>query len=216
MKQNKPIKFRIFSIILVIIYAFTIISHFGDLIKGFKDGYNEFNENSLYNNTTFLKVERQIPTEELQTLESSNYTIALKNIENTSEVLVEFNTLSPFYNFVDNFLMFFGVVTLIAIIISVFVLLKFLQQMFFGHIASSAQIKRLRYITYPLLSFAVFNTSYILFFNHLHEELLQPFDLKLIKEDIDTSVFFIPIILLVILEVLKQHVKIKEEQELTI
>ncbi|WP_244154079.1 hypothetical protein [Myroides odoratimimus] len=94
--------------------------------------------------------------------------------------------------------------------------MKFFKNLYNGNIASNSQIRRLQILAYFQLLLPVLGNIFIYYSNKEQQEVTNIYNLDLVKYDYDFSLFIIPLILLLIVEVLKQHLTLKENAELTI
>ncbi|MDO5856452.1 hypothetical protein Q2490_04050 [Myroides odoratimimus] len=90
------------------------------------------------------------------------------------------------------------------------------KNLYSGNIVSNNQIRRLQLLAYFHLILPVLGNIYIFYSNKEQQEVANIYNLDLVKYDYDFSLFIIPLILLLIVEVLKQHLTLKESAELTI
>lgn len=202
-------KLKVLTILLIIAYIFSFNTAIDDMKRGYNDGRETAKSNksftyikvkSLFNECTSLLAENT--SEELVIKEYQNV-IRVENKENKS---ISFITISLWLAF------FLTLILVYALYIGIL----FIKNVYKGDIAVLVQIKRLNKVSYILLGYAIVQNimNYLEYFEH--QRIAKTYNLEVVKINFNFSIFFIPLILLMIVEVLKQHLKLKEESELTI
>lgn len=200
-------KLKLFTVLLLIVYVLSFTTHFKDFLDGYKDGYcATINGTEIFN----LRVE-QLDNVELLT-PNTNTTIT-KDV-GVATVKIETKDIIPNYFIIPKAIVMFGFVLLIPAIF--IVLYTYLKNFYKGDIVSKRQINNLKFIGYAHLVYALVENFLILTDNIHGKKVAEFYNLTFIKDEYDITLFFIPLILLMIVEVLKQYLRLKEEQELTI
>lgn len=200
-------KLKLLTVLFLIAYIFSFSSHFTDIAEGFKDGNDAAtNGTEIYN----LRIEQ---LDNIKVLTPNTNTTITKNIA-TETVKIETKDIIPNYFKIPRGILMIAFTLLIpAIFIVIYIYFKNLYR---GDIVSQRQIKNLQFIGYTHLVYAMIENFLILTDNLHKQKVAEFYNLTIIKDEYDITLFFIPLILLMIVEVLKQHLRLKEDAELTI
>lgn len=200
-------KLKVLTVILIFIYALSFINEFNtaDLTGAFNRGYEKGSRS--YNNTHYVTVK----SPERESLELVNVNIEVKDSitvlrieDNTSNILLEVSR-------------FFSLLLLtISLFYSIGTTIRYLKKLFKVEYLSSEQIDRLKKLAYALLLCGILGNIVTSLNNYEASSIAAIYNLEAVKEDLNFSVFLIPLILLMIVEVLRQHLRLKEDAELTI
>lgn len=202
-------KLKILTVILIITYVLSFIPH----IKDFSQGFNESQTDCVNNQKT-------LTINVIQPIQEGNFKIP--NFENsyaTKSKIVETINIEAPNDFKDYlhvpmlFVVFFSFFLIPTMLIIVF---QFFKNFYKGEIVSQSQISRLRFLGFLHLAYAIIENLSVLSNNYQLQKLADFYSLTVIKNEYTISIFFIPLILLLITEVLKQHLRLKEESDLTI
>ena len=202
-------KLRLLTILFLIIYVLSFTSHIKDFNEGFKDG----NHSALHRTKIYsLKVE--IPNNEGDIVIKPNANTFITKGEATEKVKIETTDQHPNHLSIPIGILMFVFTLLIPVMF--IILYKFFKDLYKGIIVSDNQIKRLRFLGYAHLVYAIIENTLIWCSNQYDQKIAAYYNLILSKEEYNASLFFIPLILLMIVEVLKQHLRLKEDADLII
>lgn len=204
-------KLKILTLVLIVVYILSFISSFSDFIEGLKEGNECAKKGNQY---ITLIVNQPIKEKELilQGLNGENNTAEVTQIKQTIDIEVP-KTENSLLNLLFGILTIISLLLLPILIVSVF---KFFRLLYNGVIVNKEQINRLLFIAYAHLPLAIVGNGIVLYQNSSEQKYAALYNLEIIKYEYNLSLFFIPIILLMIVEVLKQHLRLKEDTELTI
>lgn len=205
-------KLKLLTVIFIVLYIANLCVHFRD----FQQGYNnapECHDDKVY--TTLIVKQTPSDTSDLHLSLTDKKTtgIQIREIKETIEVEVP----KQYSNGISNFFIgLLGILTILLFPVIIIVFIKFFKNLYNGNIASNSQIRRLQILAYFQLLLPVLGNIFIYYSNKEQQEVANIYNLDLVKYDYDSSLFIIPLILLLIVEVLKQHLTLKENAELTI
>ncbi|MDM1397623.1 DUF2975 domain-containing protein [Myroides odoratimimus] len=202
-------KLRLLTILFLIIYALSFTSHIKDFNEGFKDG-----NNSALHGTKIYSLKVEIPNKEGEVVIKPNANTFITKGESTEKVKIETTDKHPNYLSIPIGILMFVFTLLIPIMF--IILYKFFKDLYKGSIVNNNQIKRLRFLGYAHLAYAIIENILIWCSNLYDQKIAAYYNLTLSKQEYNFSLFFIPLILLMIVEVLKQHLRLKEDADLTI
>ncbi|MDM1349487.1 DUF2975 domain-containing protein [Myroides marinus] len=207
-------KLKLLTVLFLIAYTLSFTSHFKDFAKELKEGNNAFKEDELH---TTIIVKGNKPIDHTKTLVSNRndkpIIAQITDIEETIKVEVPQNESS-----LSSFLLgLLGLTSLLLVPMLLIVLFKFFRNLYKGSIVDKNQIGRLKFLAYIQIVYAILGNS-LVYFSHIEEQKIADlYNQTLVKStEYDITLFFIPLILLMIVEVLKQHLRLKEDAELTI
>jgi hypothetical protein len=198
-------KLKLLTIAFIVLYIINFSSHIADV----RQGYNEAPECSDDKEYITLVV-KQTPSENV---DSNSSDIQIKE---TNEILKIEVPYQEFSKTTDYLYLLLGILALFISPILIIVSIKFFKNLFIGNIVSSAQINRLKFIAYSQLLLPIIQNIIVFYLNKEQQEVADLYSLSLVKYDYDFSLFIIPLILLLIIEISKQHLSLKENAELTI
>ncbi|MTG97288.1 MULTISPECIES: DUF2975 domain-containing protein [Myroides] len=207
-------KLKLLTVLFLIAYIFSFTSHFKDFTEGLKEGNNAFKEGKDYA-TIVVKSDK-----------TPNLNKTLVSKENSQSITAQVTTVEETITFevsetkstMTSFLLgLLGLISLFIIPMLLIVLFKFFKNLYKGTIVDADQIGRLKFLAYIQITFAIIGNT-IVYFTQLEQQSIASFyNLTLVKTTAyDITLFFIPLILLMIVEVLKQHLRLKEDADLTI
>ncbi|MDM1361179.1 hypothetical protein [Myroides marinus] len=207
-------KLKLLTVLFLIAYTLSFTSHFKDFAKELKEGNNAFKEDELH---TTIIVKGNKPIDHTKTLVSNRndkpIIAQITDIEEIIKVEVPQNESS-----LSSFLLgLLGLTSLLLVPMLLIVLFKFFRNLYKGSIVDKNQIGRLKFLAYIQIVYAILGNS-LVYFSHIEEQKIADlYNQTLVKStEYDITLFFIPLILLMIVEVLKQHLRLKEDAELTI
>ncbi|MCC9041674.1 DUF2975 domain-containing protein [Myroides sp. M-43] len=204
-------KLKLLTVIFIVLYIANLCVHF----KDFQQGYNETECHDDKAYTTLVVKQTPSDTSDLHLSLTDKKTtdIQIREIKETIEVEVPKQHLNGISNF---FIGLLGILTILLSPVIIVVFIKFFKNLYNGNIVSNSQIRRLQILAYFQLLLPVLGNIFIYYSNKEQQEVANIYNLDLAKYDYDFSLFIIPLILLLIVEVLKQHLTLKENAELTI
>lgn len=204
-------KLKLLTTILIFIYALSFINEFNtaDITGAFNRGSDlgrRSNNNIHYITVKSPKEESsQLPnTLNNVNIEVKNSITVLKIEDNTSNILLE---TSRFFS-----LLLFA----ITLVYSIGKTIRYLKNLFKGDYLNIEQIDRLKKLAYALLLVGILGNLIAYLNNYEASSIATLYNLEAVKGDFNFSLFIIPLILLLIVEVLKQHLRLKEEADLII
>lgn len=202
-------KLKILTILLILAYVFSFNTAIDDMKRGYNDGRESAASHKSF---TYLKVKSTLNKSTSLLAENTSEKLVIKENQSVIRVENKANTTISFVT-ISIWLAFFLVIILLY---ALYIGILFIKNVYKGNIAVHIQIKRLSIVSYILLGYAVVQNimNYLEYFEH--QKIAQTYNLEVIKINFNFSIFFIPLILLMIVEVLKQHLKLKEESDLTI
>ncbi|MDR2223514.1 MAG: hypothetical protein LBE34_12390 [Flavobacteriaceae bacterium] len=207
-------KLKLLTVLFLLAYTLSFTSHFNDFAKGLKEGNNDFKEDKQY---TTIVVKENKTTGQTKTLVSNRsdkpIIAQITDIEETIKIEVP-QTESAITSFLLGLL---GLTSLFLVPMLLIVLFKFFRNLYKGNIVDKDQIGRLKFLAFIQIAYAILGNS-LVYFTHLEEQKVADlYNQTLVKStEYDVTLFIIPVILLMIVEVLKQHLRLKEDAELTI
>jgi hypothetical protein len=203
-------KLKLLTVLFLIVYILSFTSHFKDFNEGFKDGNCATkNGTEIYN----LRIEQLDKLDNAKVLTPNTNTTITKD-RATETVKIETKDIIPNYFKIPRGILMLAFTLLIPAIF--IVLYIYFKNLYRGDIVSQRQIKNLQFIGYAHLAYALVENFFLLTDNIHKQKVAEFYNLTLIKDEYDITLFFIPLILLMIVEVLKQHLRLKEDAELTI
>lgn len=203
-------KLKLLTIIFLITYILSFTAHFNDFARGYNDGNcAAINGTEIYS----LRIEHQDSLDNIKVLTPNANTTITKDVA-TERIRIETKDNIPDYFKIPRGIVMIAFVLLIP---AMFIILYiFFTNLFKGDIVSKRQINNLKFLGYAHLGYAIME-AFIILTDNLHNQKIASFyNLTLGKSEYDITSFFIPVILLMIVEVLKQHLKLKEEADLII
>ncbi|MCA4791811.1 DUF2975 domain-containing protein [Myroides odoratimimus] len=203
-------KLKFLTILLIIAYLFSFNNHFKDMKRGFNEGYDS--GSTTLTNPYYITIKN-----------STEYNAKLTTNHNSSKIIVTDSTSRirvddvPFsYSFLRTVMImssFIFVGFIIYGLYNSFIILKFLYK---GETATRFQIKRIKILASILLGLAIYENLLEYLSTYEASRIASLYNLEAVKGNFNFTMFFIPLILLMIVEVLKQHLRLKEDAELTI
>ncbi|MEC4051261.1 DUF2975 domain-containing protein [Myroides odoratimimus] len=203
-------KLKLLTVLFLIIYILSFTSHFKDFARGFSDGNSAaINGTEIYN----LRIEQINKIDSIKILAPNVNTTITKDFA-TEKIRIETKDDIPNYFKVPRGILMIAFTLLIP---AMFIILYiFFTNLYKGDIVSKRQIKNLTFLGYAHLSYALVENFLILTDNLHNQKVAIFYNLSFVKDEYDITLFFIPLILLMIVEVLKQHLRLKEDAELII
>ncbi|MGL4584452.1 MAG: DUF2975 domain-containing protein [Flavobacterium sp.] len=203
-------KLKLLTISLIIVYTLTLSFHFKDFTRGFIEGNKNYKDNKNY---VTLVVNKPITNHyTLTSKDGKSISPTIKEVKETIDIEIPLSESS----FEGLLLGLLGIISLLILPILIVSVFKLFKNMYKGVIVEKNQINRLKFIAYAHLPLAVIGNFIVLYQNYNEQRYATLYNLDIIKYEYDFSLFFIPLILLMIVEVLKQHLKLKEEADLII
>lgn len=203
-------KLKLLTISLIIVYTLTLTFHFKDFARGFIEGNKNYKDNKNY---VTLVVNKPITNHyTLTSKDGKTISPTLKEVKETIDIEIPKSESS----LVGLIIGTLGIISILILPILIVSVLKLFKNMYKGVIVEKNQINRLKFIAYAHLPLAVIGNFIVLYQNYNEQQYATLYNLDIIKYEYDFSLFIIPVILLMIVEVLKQHLRLKEEADLII
>lgn len=202
-------KLKVLTVFLIITYVLSFIPH----LKDFSEGYNE-------SHTECVNDLKTLTVNVIQPIQEENFKIP--NFENSyatkSKIVEKINIEVPkdFKDYLQVPMLFIVFFSFFLIPIMFIVVFHFFKNFYKGEIVNQSQINRLQFLGFLHLAYAIIENLLVFCDNYQLQKLADFYSLMIIKNEYSISIFFIPLILLLISEILKQHLRLKEESELTI
>ncbi|APA91173.1 MULTISPECIES: DUF2975 domain-containing protein [Myroides] len=204
-------KLKILTVLLIFIYALSFINEFNtaNITGAFNRGREQGSrtENNIHYIT--VKSPKRENSEFINTLNNDSIEIE----DSTSILRIEDNTSNILLTTSKFFIMFLFT---IALVYSFSKTIRYLKKLFKGNYLNLEQITRLKQLAYALLLCGILGNLVAFIDNYEASRIASLYNLEAVKGDFNFTMFFIPLILLMIVEVLKQHLRLKEDAELTI
>ncbi|MCC9041675.1 DUF2975 domain-containing protein [Myroides sp. M-43] len=203
-------KLKFLTILLIIAYLFSFNNHFKDMKRGFNEGYDS--GSTTLTNPYYITIKNSIEYNAKLTTNHNSPKIAVT--DSTSRIRVDDVPFS--YSLLRTVMImssFIFIVFIVYALYNSFIILKFLYK---GETVSRIQIKRIKVLASILLGLAIYENILEYLSTYEASRIASLYNLEAVKGDFNFTIFFIPLILLMIVEVLKQHLKLKEEADLII
>ncbi|EHO04946.1 hypothetical protein HMPREF9715_03543 [Myroides odoratimimus CIP 101113] len=203
-------KLKFLTILLIIAYLFSFNNHFKDMKRGFNEGYDS--ARSISTNPYYITIKNG--TEYNAKLTTNHNSPKIAVTDSTSRIRVDDVPFS--YSFLRTVMImssFIFIGFIVYALYNSFTILKFLYK---GETVSRIQIKRIKVLASILLGLAIYENILEYLSTYEASRIASLYNLEAVKGDFNFTMFFIPLILLMIVEVLKQHLRLKEDAELTI
>lgn len=207
-------KLKLLTVLFLIVYILSFTSHLNDFIEGFKEGNCAYRDGQEY---TTIVIKKELTTERSKILlerESNQHITA--QITDTEETL-KIEVPKTHSSIISLLLGLMGLFTLLLIPMLLIVIFKFFKNLYKGNIVEKDQIGRLQFLAFIQIAYAILGNLLVYFTLIEEQKIADLYNQTLVKStEYDITLFFIPLILLMIIEVLKQHLRLKEDAELTI
>jgi len=202
-------KLKFLTILLIIAYVLSFNSIFKDMGRGYNEGRDM---GRTYDNPYYITIKNNAEYNAKLTISHNSPKIKVE--DSTSRIRI--NDVSFSNSILRTVMMLSSFIFCGFIVYGLYNSVTFLRSLFKGETVSSIQIKRLKILAFVLLGLAIFENLLEYQSKYEASKIAALHGLEAVNSNFNSSIFFIPLILLMIIEVLKQHLRLKEDAELTI